>query len=102
MIGGIEGMADRASLRHPSEVALAKVLGRFAWEVRAAARDRKAHALAGYALEVAVAFHAFYRDCPVARAESGIREARMELTAAAAATLRNALGMLGITAPDAM
>jgi arginyl-tRNA synthetase len=56
-----------------------------------------------YATELATQFHAFYRDARVVDVEEPARSAaRLALVSAARITLANALGLLGISAPDAM
>jgi arginyl-tRNA synthetase len=67
-----------------------------------AATDLAPHDVAFYLRELAAAFHAYYAaerflvdDAPLARA-------RMALLAATAQVLRNALAVLGVSAPQAM
>ena len=40
-----------------------------------------------------------YRDCPVLKAEAGVKRARLELVSATADTLKKGLWLLGIDAP---
>src|SRR3954464_14353735 len=54
---------------HPSERALVKKLLAFPDEVAEAAERRAPHRITVYALELAQAFTAFYRDCQVLGAE---------------------------------
>ncbi len=94
--------ADREAMTHPSEVALVKTLARLPDEVARISENLRVHQIAGFALEVANAFNQFYRDCPVLKAEPGLRAARLELVQATKTTLRNTLTLLGIEAPDSM
>jgi arginyl-tRNA synthetase len=58
-----------------------------------------------YAEELAEAFHRFYEQCPVAplmESEPELARARWWLVAAAGLTLANALGLLGVSAPERM
>src|SRR5581483_9512732 len=97
------GHADASLLRHESERALVTTLARFPGMVRTAAAELRPHAMAGYAVELAGAFNAFYRDCPVMLADNpALRDARLALVDAARQTLHNALGILGIVAPESM
>jgi arginyl-tRNA synthetase len=67
----------------------------------AEAADRRApHRVAGYALELAQAFSAFYRDCRVL----GVPEEsfRLSVCDATRGVIATALGLLGIEAPDSM
>ncbi len=93
---------DLSRLGHKSERALVRTLATFPTLVERCAAERKVHPVAGYAVEVANAFNAFYRDCPVAQAGDGLREARLELVRAAKQVLANALELLGVEAPDSM
>ena len=70
--------------------------------VREAADTRRVHAVATFAADFAGVFNEFYRDCPVLAAEAGLRAARLALVDAARAVLQNALGGLGLKAPQEM
>ena len=64
------GRAARARLAlEPAERELVKKLLAFPAEVAEAAERRAPHRIAAYALELAQAFTAFYRDCRVVGAE---------------------------------
>jgi arginyl-tRNA synthetase len=58
--------------------------------------------IAGIAYDIAKAFAGFYDACPVVQAETQVRQARLRLVMATKYTLANALGLLGITAPEVM
>ena len=64
---------------------------------------RAPHRITVYALELAQTFTAFYRDCQVVGAEGeGVEDLRLALCVASRRTIATALGLLGVTAPDAM
>jgi arginyl-tRNA synthetase len=87
----------------PAERALIKKLLAFPDEVSEAAARRAPHRIAAYALELAQSFTAFYRDCQVVGAEGdGVEDLRLGLCVASQGTIATALGLLGVTAPDAM
>jgi arginyl-tRNA synthetase len=87
----------------PAERELVKKLLAFPAEVGEAADRRAPHRIATYALELAQAFTAFYRDCRVVGAEPEALESfRIALSVAAGRTIARALGLLGVTAPDSM
>ena len=87
----------------PAERTLIKALAAFPDEVAEAAALRGPHRIAGYALELAQEFTAFYRDCKVVGAEPESTESfRIALAQAARQTIALALGLLGVSAPDAM
>jgi arginyl-tRNA synthetase len=86
-----------------SETALLEIIARLPEEVARAAEAYKPVIIAMYCFELADAFNNFYHNCPILRAGSDDKvRARLALTAAAKQTIDNALGLLGITAPDIM
>ena len=97
---------DAASLlAHPAEQALTRRLLAMPEVVADAAERRETHELTHYLLDLAQLFSAFYRDCRVLPDEPGeipLSRARLALTDATRQVLANALGLLGISAPDSM
>ena len=87
---------------HDSEAALVKAIAKLPFLVKTAAEERRIHVLPAFAVELASAFNAFYRDCPVMVEEDAVRGPRLALVAAAKTALANTLGLMGIEAPDAM
>ena len=88
---------------HPSERTLVKKLLAFPDEVDEAAARRAPHRIAAYALELAQAFTAFYRDCQVVGAEPEVLEDwRLRLSVVSQRTIARALDLLGVEAPDEM
>jgi arginyl-tRNA synthetase len=72
-------------------------------DIAESAERRAPHRIAGYALELAQQFTAFYHDCKVAGAEPPAVEAfRVALSVAARSVLALVLGLLGVSAPNAM
>jgi arginyl-tRNA synthetase len=85
------------------EAALARAVVRFPEVVEDAARSEETHGVTAYATELATQFHAFYRDARVVDPDEPARSAgRLALVSAARVTLANALGLLGISAPESM
>jgi arginyl-tRNA synthetase len=59
--------------------------------------------IANYAFDLAKEFNGFYQDIPVLKEENqNLREFRLALSKFTADVLKNALGLLGITAPERM
>jgi arginyl-tRNA synthetase len=88
---------------HGAERALLKRLLAFGGEVAEAAERRAPHRVAGYAVELAQDFTAFYRDCRIVGAEPDQTESfRLALAQAARTTIARALDLLGLTAPTEM
>jgi arginyl-tRNA synthetase len=95
--------AAGATELHPSERELIRKLATFPDEVAEAAERRAPHRIAAYALELAQDFTAFYRDCRVLGVEPAATQSeRIALSVAAQRTIALALGLLGVSAPDAM
>ncbi len=91
-----------AELQHPSELDLLRRIAELPEAIEIAARLRAPHRITRYAEELAAAFHAFYRDCRVVGDEEAVTQARLALCDAARITLRNALMICGVSAPDQM
>ncbi|HUA70864.1 MAG TPA: arginine--tRNA ligase [Solirubrobacteraceae bacterium] len=82
---------------------LIKKLVAFPGEVAEAAERRAPHRIAGYALELAQDFTAFYEACRVVGATpESVESQRVALSVAARTTIALALQLLGVSAPDAM
>jgi arginyl-tRNA synthetase len=90
-------------LAEPPEAALARAIVRFPEVIEDAVRAEETQGVTAYATELATQFHAFYRDARVVDETEPVRSAgRLALVSAARITLANALGLLGISAPDSM
>jgi len=95
---GVDG-----ALTGAPEAALARAIVRFPEVVEDAVTAEETHGITAYATELATTFHGFYRDARVVDAAEPARSAaRLALAEAARITLANALGLLGISAPDSM
>jgi arginyl-tRNA synthetase len=82
---------------------LIKALVAFPDEIAEAAERRGPHRITAYALELAQEFTAFYRDCKVVGAQPPTVESlRIALSQSARQTIKLALGLLGVGAPDSM
>jgi arginyl-tRNA synthetase len=88
---------------HEAERALIQKLVAFADEVLEAANGRAPHRIASYALELARAFTAFYERCRViGSSPEEVESLRIALSTAARGVIALSLGLLGVSAPDAM
>mgnify|MGYP002277565361 CR=1 FL=1 len=81
---------------------LLRAIARFPGVIEQAAEELRPHVVATYTRDLAEAFNAFYRECPVLDADPETRAARLALVAAARTTVANALDALGVEAPDSM
>jgi arginyl-tRNA synthetase len=92
-----------AALAGAPEAALVRALARYPEVVEDAASAEETHGITAYATDLATQFHAFYRDARVVDpAEPARSVARLSLVRATQLTLAAALGLLGISAPEAM
>jgi arginyl-tRNA synthetase len=97
---------DASLLTHESESSLLGILAEFPRVVRQAAELREPHRVARYAEELAGAYHRWYDNCRVTplgdEPITDVHRTRLWLNDAAGVTLRNALGLVGVSAPDRM
>ncbi len=89
-------------LQHESELELLRKIAELPEVVEVSARLRAPHRMTRYAEDLASLFNAFYRDCHVVTDDVALTQARLHLTRAAGITLRNVLGILGVSAPERM
>ncbi len=89
--------------RLPEEQRLIKLLAKLPEVMRAAGEKLQPNLPALYAAELALEFNKFYEVAPVIEAETPeLRASRLHLVNCIRIALRNALKVLGITAPDRM
>ena len=82
---------------------LIKKLVAFPGEIAEAVERRAPHRVAGYALELAQDFTAFYEACRVVGATpEAVESSRVALSFAAQTTIALSLGLLGVSAPASM
>lgn len=93
---------DYSNLTDDYSVNLIKELALFAERIEAAMNKLEPSMISRYAIDVAQAFNQFYHHNPILNAEPTVRAARLALTEATKITLRNALYLVGITAPEEM
>jgi arginyl-tRNA synthetase len=67
-----------------------------------AARMRAPHHVVHYLRELATAFHAYYNALPFIVDDPALRNARLALVSATQQVLRNALAIVGVSAPESM
>ncbi len=84
------------------EKALALKIGEFEKVIIDAGVRREPYRVATYALELATLFHQFYSSCRVLNEENDIKKNRLKLIVATKYTLKNVLGILGVSAPERM
>ena len=94
--------ADVSALREPEEQELIKALADFPQVVAAAAAALEPHRIANYLTETARLAHLWYHKHHVLGQPEPLMTARLALARATQIVLRNALTILGITAPERM
>ncbi|GAA1591213.1 arginine--tRNA ligase [Kribbella sancticallisti] len=100
--GWTEGSGSVGVLVTPAEQRLALLVAGFEGSVQQVAETLQPHRLCTYLYEVAAALSAFYESCPVLSSEGEVRSSRIALCVATRRVLQDGLGLLGISAPDAM
>ena len=94
--------ADLFRLVAPTEAALMLELAAYPTMLQRAAAGLAPHDVAFYLRGVAAAFHSYYAAERFLVDDAPLAQARLALLAATAQVLRNALTLLGVTAPERM
>jgi arginyl-tRNA synthetase len=94
--------ADLALLNAPTEAALMLELAAYPMLLQRAAAGLAPHDVAFYLRGLAAAFHSYYAAERFLVDDAALARARLALLAATAQVLRNALALLGVSAPERM
>jgi arginyl-tRNA synthetase len=98
-----EQQADFSMIETEKEIDVLKKLGEFPLAVGEAAVKRMPHRITNYIFELASVFHSFYNADKVLDVENPERtKARLGLIKAVQITLKNALELIGVSAPEKM
>lgn len=89
-------------LVEPHERALLASISRYPEVIELAALQRAPHALVHYLRELANDFHTYYNALPFLVDDAELRDARLTLVQGLRQVVRNGLGLLGVSAPEAM
>ena len=87
---------------HEKEIDLLKLIADFPQLIQDAAIARQPHIVCLFIQKLAASFHTFYGECTVLHAEVKLRQQRLALVKATQITLRNALTLIGVSAPEKM
>ncbi|MDP4171214.1 MAG: arginine--tRNA ligase [Bacillota bacterium] len=99
----VENTTDFKQIQSEKEIDLLKKLGEFPQAVGEAALKRMPHRISNYIFELAQAFHSFYNADKVLDSEFPERsKARLALVKTVQITLKNALALIGVSAPEKM
>ena len=92
-----------ANLKEDSESELLKKLMEFQHIIEISAQKRAPHMVATWIQELAADIHSFYTNCKmIDRANLEVTASRLALAKAAKIVKKNALGVLGVSAPNKM
>ncbi len=100
--GRIQGADVVSSLESPEELEIMKLLSALPHVVSESAANFEPHRLTGYLTDLAGSFHRFYNKSRVISDNSRTTLARLYLLERTAQVFRNALDILGISAPERM
>ncbi|CAO0819836.1 Arginine--tRNA ligase [Desulfarculales bacterium] len=93
---------DLTPLALPEEMALARLLNDYPEMVLGAAQNLEPHRVTYYLQELAGAFHSYYNSHHILFEDPSVTAARLVLVQAVGCVLAGGLGLLGISAPEAM
>ncbi len=94
-----EGLAEASS----AEIELIKLIANYPNVIGAAAENFSPALVAAYAYDLAKMYNGYYHENPILKEESeSLRALRLSLSSVVARTIRNAMGLLGITVPERM
>ncbi len=96
------GLAAMPMLGEAPELALMREISRWPEILHQGATLRAPHVVVHYLRELAQAFHACYAALPFIVDDAERRNGRLAMIAAARQVLQNALGILGVSAPETM
>lgn len=90
-------------LVNDKEIELVKHINEFRNEIIDSAKNRTPHKLANYIQKLAQLFHSFYNDCYVIDENNLVLSSqRLSLVEATRITMKNALELIGVSAPEKM
>ncbi len=94
---------DYSRLNDPKELLLLKKISEFPSEVAEAAKTRKPNKITDYILSLVKTFHSYYNSSKVYNpGDLSLTLQRLGLVKATMITLRNALELIGVSAPESM
>ncbi|MEK4968062.1 arginine--tRNA ligase [Cytobacillus sp. FSL R7-0696] len=99
----LDAQADLSLIGAEKELDVLKKIGEFPQAVAEAAEKRMPHRITNYIFDLASTFHSFYNAEKVLDSEQPEKsKARLALIKAVQTTLKNALALIGVSAPEKM
>ncbi|MGM9940834.1 MAG: arginine--tRNA ligase [Bulleidia sp.] len=90
-------------LTDPKEIELTKQISEFPKKVEDAAKQRAVNRICNYCYDLAKLFHSYYNSCRVNDPSNPeLTNQRLGLVSAAMITMKNALDLIGVSAPEKM
>lgn len=90
-------------LKEESELALLRLLSDFPGVIANSVEERAPYKLAAYIQKLAASIHSFYTNCHILDRENiAMTSCRLALAKAAKTVMKNALSILGVSAPEKM
>lgn len=93
---------DVTKLVEPEEIQIAQLIAEMPHIIAKSALEREPHRLTVYLSELAGTFHPYYFKHRILTDDAALSAARLALCAAVKQTTKNALAVLGISAPETM
>lgn len=93
---------DFSVLSDDDSVNVIKEIGNFPKAIKDVIKNNEPHIIARYVVDLAQAFNKFYHDNAIIVEDEKVRKARLSLVLATKQTIKNALSLLGIEAPERM
>ena len=93
---------DENLISDDAVLAVMKEIAEFKAVIQSAADNYEPSYIARYAVDVAQAFNKFYNEYPILVEDEKVKNARLAVVVATKFTLKNALALLGIMAPEQM
>ena len=97
-----QGLANLTRLNSDHEQAVLTELARYPEVIAVAAMNYDPHLLVQYLRDLANAFHSYYNEHQILVDDTVLRDARLTLSQAVRQVVANGLGLLGVSAPEAM
>ena len=98
----LDGTPKLSMMTTASEIDLINKIFEYPTEIEKAAVEFAPQRIARYAYDLAAQFHSFYRDCRILGVDVELAKARLALIKVTAHTIKNALNLLGVSAPTSM
>ena len=100
--GDVDAAPDYSALDDPEAQAVVRLIDDFPGVVHLAVERNEPSLVTRFSVELAKAYNTFYYEHRILDDDLSARAARVELTRAASQTIKTALGLIGIEAPDRM